>query len=124
MVPPNMKFCKLDYTILEDNILHLYSELNFVDIKTLKFPMCNPHQCQHAVDGPTHLCPLPPIHFPIVLIALVSRRYLELLVQPVPSPSRTLSSLAILEGLHLITYHESHLRSSAYSYGPLSLLRF
>ena len=41
MVPPNMKFCKLDYTILEDNILHLCSELNFVDIKTLKFPMCN-----------------------------------------------------------------------------------
>jgi len=40
MVPPNMKFCKLDYTILEDNILHLCSELNFVDIKTLKFPMC------------------------------------------------------------------------------------
>jgi len=36
-----MKFCKLDYTILEDNILHLCSELNFVDIKTLKFPMCD-----------------------------------------------------------------------------------
>ena len=39
-VPPNMKFCKPDNTILKDNILHLCLELNFVDIKTLKFPMC------------------------------------------------------------------------------------
>ena len=35
-----MKFCKQDNTILKDNILHLCLELNFVDIKTLKFPMC------------------------------------------------------------------------------------
>jgi len=67
----------------------------------------SPHQRQHAVDGATHSCPLPPIHFPIVLIALVSRRYFELLVQQVRSPSRPLSSLTVLVGLHLIACHES-----------------
>ena len=68
--------------------------------------------------------PPPPIPFPIVLAALISRRYLELLVQQVRSPSHPISSLAVLVGLHLITYHQSHLRSLNHRYGPLPLLRF
>ena len=38
--PPNIKLCKVNNTISEDNILQLSLELYFVVIKTLKFPMC------------------------------------------------------------------------------------
>ena len=37
---------------------------------------------------------------------LISRRYLELLIAQVRSPSRPLASLTLLIGLHLIPYHE------------------
>ena len=39
-VPQNIKLYKTDKAILEDIILHLSLELNSVDIKMLKFPMC------------------------------------------------------------------------------------
>ena len=52
------------------------------------------------MNGPTSN----PFH--TVLIALTSRRYLELLVQQVLSLSFPFSSLTLLIGLHLIPYHE------------------
>ena len=39
-VPSNIILCKTHNTFSEHNILHLSLELNFVDIKILKFPMC------------------------------------------------------------------------------------
>jgi len=61
------------------------------------------------------------IPFPIALITLISRRYLEFLVQQVRSPSHPVTSLTALVGLHLITYHKSHLRSSAHPYATPSV---
>jgi len=69
---------------------------------------------------PFHSYPPPPIPLPIVLIALISRCYLELFVQQVRSPSCPLSSLTVLIGLRPIPYHaDLHLRSSPYPYSPL-----